>query len=172
MAPKKRKTTSKPTRIALPPQNLAKFLTSKVEKVFNFLSVRSTMPERGFRNNNTNYRIFTSIRQHWKPFCAHLTLRIAPIVREFHANLRDRVGFKVFFKGVWVPFNGATINRVLGLLDIDRDEFRQLFQNSYYNEILKKMVGLNAKWSTKKDGGCMRFQGDASLSMLKLGFTL
>ena len=172
MAPKKRKTTSEPTRIPLPPQNPAKFLTSKVEEVFNFLSVRSTVPERGFRNNNTNYQIFTSIRQHWKPFYAHLTPKIAPIVREFYANLRDRVGFIVFFRGVWVPFEGATINRVLGLLDIDSDEFRQLFQNYDYNEILKKMVGPNAKWSTKKDRGCMRFQGDASLSMLKLGFTL
>ena len=56
-------------------------------------------------------------------------------------------------KGVCVPFDGATINRVLGLLDIDSDEFRQLFQNPNYNEILKKVAGPNSKWNTKKDGG-------------------
>ena len=39
MAPKKRKTTSEPNRISPPPQNLAKFLTSKAGEVFNFLSI-------------------------------------------------------------------------------------------------------------------------------------
>ena len=125
MAPKKRETTSEPIRIHPPPQNPAKFLTSKAEEVFNFLSVRSTVPERGFRNNSTNYCIFMQTRHNWKHFCAHPTLGITPIVREFHANLRDRVGFTVFVKGVWVLFDGATINRVLGLSDIDSNEFRQ-----------------------------------------------
>ena len=54
-------------------------------------------------------------------------------------------------RGVWVPFNGATINKVLGLSDIDSDEFIQLFQNPNYKEILKQVVGPNATWSTKKD---------------------
>ena len=84
-------------------------------------------------------------RQHWKHFCAHPTTRIAPIVWEFHANLRDRNGFTVFVRGIYVPFDGATINRVLGILDIDSDEFRELFQNPDYNEILKKVARPNSK---------------------------
>ena len=127
MAPNKRNTTYEPIRIPLPPQNPTKFLTSKAKEVFNFLSIRSTVPERGFRNNSTNYHIFMHIRQHWKHFCAHPTPRIAPIVREFHANMRDIMGFTVFVRRVWVPFDGATINRVLGLSNIDdSDEFKQL----------------------------------------------
>ena len=48
-------------------------------------------------------------------------------MREFHANLRDRNGFTVFVRGVLVPFDGVTINGVLGFSDIDSDEFKQLF---------------------------------------------
>ena len=153
MSPNKRKTTYEPIRIPLPPQNPTKFLTSKAEEVFNFLIIRSTVPERGFRNNSTNYRIFMHIRQHWKHFYAHPTSRITPIVRELHANMRDIVGFTVFVRGVWVPFDGATINRVLGLSNIDSDEFKQLVRNPDYNEIVKKVASPNAKWSIKKDGG-------------------
>ena len=126
MAPKKRKTTSEPVRIPPPSQNPANFLTSKTEEVFNFLGVHSIVPKRGFRTNSTNYHIFMHTRQHWKHFCAHSPLGIAPIVREFHANLRDRNGFTIFMRGVWGPFNGVTINRVLGLSDIDSDGFKQL----------------------------------------------
>ena len=34
---------------------------------------------------------------------------------------------KVFVRGVWVPFDGPTIIRVLGLSNADSDEFKQLF---------------------------------------------
>ena len=82
------------------------------------------------------------------------------------------MGLTVFMKGVSVTFDGATINRVLGLLNTESDEFKQLFRNPGYNDILKNVVGPNAKWSIKNDGGFMRFQGEASLSMPKLSFTL
>ena len=57
---------------------------------------------------------------------------------------RTILGFTYFVGGVWVPFDGATINRVLGLSDIDIDEYRQLIRNPDYMEILKKVAGLNA----------------------------
>ena len=71
MAPKKRKTTSEPTKIQPPPINPTKFNTSKAKELFYSLSIRLIMPKRGFHNYNLNYRMFMYSRQHWKEFCAH-----------------------------------------------------------------------------------------------------
>ena len=156
MAPKKRKTTSEPIRVRPLPQNYVKFNMSTIEELFNCLSIHSIVLERGFHNHNPNYRMFMYSRQHWKEFRAHPSLGIAPIVREFHANLKNRAGFTVFMRWVWVPFDSATINRVLGLSDVESNEYRELFRSLDYDTILKMVAGANASWKTKKDGGFMR----------------
>ena len=55
-------------------------------------------------------------------------------------------------RGVWVPFDSSTINRVLGLSNVDSNEYRVLFRSLDYDKILKKVVGANASWKTKNDG--------------------
>ena len=95
-------------------------MTGNAEELFNFLSIRST--ERGFRNHNPNYRMFMYSRLHWRDFCTHPSLVITLIVREFHVNLKDQVGFIDFMRGIWVPFDNATINNVKGLSDVDSNE--------------------------------------------------
>ena len=68
-------------------------------------------------------------------------------------NLRDQVGFVDFMRGIWVPFDSATINKVQGLSDVDSNEYRQLFRSPDYDKILKTVVGANASWKIKKDVG-------------------
>ena len=68
------------------------------------------------------------------------------------------MGSTVFVRGVWVPCDSATIDRVLGLLDVDSNEYRELFHSPDYDKILKAVVRANASWKTKKDGereGCL-----------------
>ena len=152
MALKKRKTTFEPTRIPPPAQNPTNFITSKAEELFHSLTVWSIMTERGFQEHSPNYRLFMYSRKHWTKFCAHHPPKIAHIVREFLANIQDRAGFIVFVRGVWVPFDSFTINRVLGLLERKNDEYRELFRSPNYAKILKRVAISNTNWKTKKDG--------------------
>ena len=75
-------------------------------------------------------------RLHWSELCEHPSPRVAPIVREFHPNLLNRIGSTVFVRRVWVPFDSKTINRMLGLVDEDSTVYRELFHQPDYAKIL------------------------------------
>ena len=59
-------------------------------------------------------------------------------MREFHANLHDKIHSTVFVRGVWVPFDSLTINRFFELQDEDNEEYRALYKESNYDVIMKK----------------------------------
>ena len=59
-----------------------------------------------------------------------------PFVREFHANLPFRDDTKDFMRGVWVPFDGATINSAFELQDDDGEAYRNYWNSPNYNEML------------------------------------
>ena len=56
-------------------------------------------------------------------------------------------------RGIWVPFDSATINKVLGLCNVGSNEYRELFCSLDYDKILKTVAGANASWKTKKNRG-------------------
>ena len=68
----------------------------------------------------------------WTKFCEHPLLGIAPVVREFHSNLRYQIDTTVYVRGKWVDFSAATINRVFNLVDDDNLVYRALFQYTDY----------------------------------------
>ena len=55
-------------------------------------------------------------------------------------NLLDRIGSTVFVRGVWVPFDRTTIHKVLSLTNGDNTEYRELFLQSDYAKILRKLT--------------------------------
>ena len=61
-------------------------------------------------------------------------------MREFHANLHDRIGLIVFIKGVWVPFDSMTINTFFELEDEDNEDYLALYRASNYDLIMKKLT--------------------------------
>ena len=51
---------------------------------------------------------------------------MAPAVREFHSNLRFRVGSMVYVRVKWVDFSAITINQVYNLVDNDSEAYSAL----------------------------------------------
>ena len=71
---------------------------------------------------------------------------MAPIVREFHANLHDMIGSTVYVQVVSVPFDRSTINRFFGLQDEDSEEYRALYRKPNYDRILKELTDGKLPW--------------------------
>ena len=104
------------------------------------MTIYAIMPERGFLRNNPNFHAFLHNIIHWKKLCEHLNLGVALVVREFHTNLRDRIGSTIFVRGVWVPFDNLTINRFFEIQDKEIEEYRVLYREPNYDLILKKLT--------------------------------
>ena len=64
-------------------------------------------------------------------------LQIALVVKDFHSNLRFRVGPIVYVQGKWVDFSAIVINRVYNLVDDDSEAYRVLFQDIDYQMIMR-----------------------------------
>ena len=65
---------------------------------------------------------------------------MAPVVQEFHANIPFRDSNKVFVRGVWVPFDGVTINSSFKLQDDDKEAYRNLWNSPNYDEMLEVLT--------------------------------
>ena len=115
-----------------PPNNPEKFISGDVEWLYHdSLSNRTFVLERGFPNCNAYFN-FTIPEKGWTRLCEHPPPGIAPVVREFHSNLRFRVDSIVYVQGKWVDFNIAAINRFYNLVDDDSEAYKALFQNVDY----------------------------------------
>ena len=114
MALKKRKTTPKPTPSIPLPQNSKKFITKVMEDDYQFLSHTPFVFERGFLTMAINFGNLLHGRRSWSKMCEHPPLGVAPFVREFRTNLRDKFRSIVFVRGKWVSFDASTINRAFG----------------------------------------------------------
>ena len=102
------------------------FLTQAVEKRFhNSLETMSFVPESGFDSPNAYFNYIINKRK-WTKLCAHPPQGVAPVVREFHANLPHKDDIKVFVKGIWVPFDSETVNRAFELKDGDSETYQNL----------------------------------------------
>ena len=87
-----------------PPNDLRQFISWEAERLYHeSLCNRSFVPERGFLTSNAFFN-FTIQTRGWQTLCAPVTPEVAPVVREFHSNLRFRVGTTVFVRGRWVEF--------------------------------------------------------------------
>ena len=163
IAPRKRKTLSKPTPPPPLPQNPGKYFTKAAEDDYPFLSHTPFFYERGFTNIAINFANLLKGMRNWNRLCEHPPLGITPVVREFRTNLRDRIDSTVFMRGTWVPFDSGIINRVFGLNYEDNEEFRALYREPDYEKILQELTDGKSHWSrmTKKE----------IMSFLRIGLT-
>ena len=51
-----------------------------------------------------------------------------------------------------VPFDSATINRVVGLADEDSTKYRELFHQLDYGRKLRKLTIEQTNWNTRRGG--------------------
>ena len=65
----------------------------------------------------------------WIKLCEHPLLGIAPVVIDFHSNLRYQMDSIVYVRGKWVDFRATSINRVFNLVEDDSEAYRALFQH-------------------------------------------
>ena len=133
MAPKKivpqkmRKIGSSSRTPPLLLEYLENFITHEVEQLYHeYLYNRTFVSELGFPTSNV-YFTFMIENKGWTKLCEHPPPRIAPVVREFHSNLRFWEGSTVYVCGKWVNFDAATINTAYNLRDDDSEEYRALF---------------------------------------------
>ena len=82
----------------------------------------------------------------WTTFLCASPTQDSPVVREFHSNLWFWVGSTVYVRGKWVDFSVAVINRVYNLVDDDRDAYRALFQDTYYQMIMRFLTRGRGVW--------------------------
>ncbi|PON42276.1 hypothetical protein PanWU01x14_283280 [Parasponia andersonii] len=84
---------------------------------------RPLSAEKGFVGDNSKPLekppfIEDVITQHnWQLFCAHPEDLIAPLVREFYANMTNPDDDTVYVRGVQVPLSAEAINTIYGLGD-------------------------------------------------------
>ena len=46
-----------------------------------------------------------------------------------------------------MPFDGSIINRLFGLTDVDREEFKALYRELDYEKILEELIDGSASWT-------------------------
>ena len=53
---------------------------------------------------------------------------------------------KVFMKGVWIPFDSATVNRAFELINESNEAYRELFRAPNYDHILETLTYNKRPW--------------------------
>ena len=71
---------------------------------------------------------------------------MAPVIREFHSNLRFRVGTTVFVRGRWVDFGARTINQINQLREDDSEEYRALFVETDFESLMQELTQGQGVW--------------------------
>ena len=126
--------------------NPEKFITRDAERLYHdSLFNRTFVPERGISNSNVYFN-FIIQEKGWTKLCEHPSPGIAPVVREFHSNLRDRIGSTVYVRGKWVDFSVAMINRLYNLADNDSDAYRALFLKTDYQQLMRSLTRGHREW--------------------------
>ena len=145
--PEKRKMKGSSSCAPPPPlDNPEKFITREAKKLYHeSLYNRTVVAKRGIPNLNVYFGFMIQERG-WTIFCAHPQLRIGPVVREFHSNLRFRVGTTICVRGKWVDFSATAINRVYNLVDDDSKAYRALFQDTDYKMIMRFLTRGRGVW--------------------------
>ena len=126
--PAKRHRSSSTSRANPPhPDDPRQFISHEAEWLYHeSLYNRPFVPERGFPTSKAFFN-FPIQNRGWQTLCAPPTPEVALIVREFHSNLRFRVGTTVFVWGGWVEFGARTINQIYQLRDDDSEKYQALF---------------------------------------------
>lgn len=67
-------------------------------------------------------------------------LGVLQVVKEFYANLEERVDDKVFVRGKWVNISSMAINNLIGALEHEKDDYSVLMEERLHtNELVRKM---------------------------------
>ena len=80
---------------------------------------------------------------------------MASLVQEFHANLPFQDGTRVFMRGLWVPFDGATINKAFELQD--NEAYRNLWNSPNYDEMLELFIDNSMRCKTNSKNKVLNF---------------
>ena len=106
--------------------------------------------ERGFRKLISPFSEVIEKRG-WAFFCKHKAPGFSALPREFYENM---VGMKedfVFVRGVWVPFDDRSINKVFKLRDSKHgSKYNKLLENPNYEKIVNRLTGGEGKWEVTK----------------------
>ena len=123
-----------------PPEDPCRFISREAERLYHeWLYNSSFVLERGFPTSNAFFN-FSIQNRGWQTLCAPPTPGVASIVREFHSNLRFRVGTIVFVRDRWVEFGAQTINQIYQLRDDDSEEYQALFVATNFESLMHELT--------------------------------
>ena len=133
--------------MAPPPQeDPRRFISREAERLYHeLLCIRSFVLERGFPTSNTFFN-FTIQTKGWQTLCALSTPGVALVVREFHSNLRFRVGTTVFIRGRWIDFGAQAINQIYQLREDDSEEYQALFVATNFKSLMQELTQDQGVW--------------------------
>ena len=81
------------------------------------LADKGFVSERGFGKLMSHFSEIIEKRG-WESFCAHTSLGLSALVREFYTNMVGMREDTVFVRGVWVPFGHKRINEMFKLKEL------------------------------------------------------
>ena len=118
--------------------DMSKVISKEASKRYRKLEKFKFIKEKGFAKPNGMLKREVQIKG-WTKLCKHPEAAIAPVVREFYANLCGEQDGKVFVRGNWVSFDKKkkVINEHYKLLEENYDQFKSLCNNLNYDMILE-----------------------------------
>ena len=117
----------------------SKFISKEAFERYEKLEKLKFIKERGFAKPNVMLRREVVIKR-WIELCKHPEVALAPVFREFLANLCGEQERKVFVKGHWVSFDRKVMNEHYNLSEDNYEQFKSLFNNPNYDVILKRLT--------------------------------
>ena len=177
MAPKKtvlpkRHRSGSTSRAAPPPSdNSRRFISREAEQLYHeSLCIHSFVMEWGFPTSNAFFN-FTIQTRGWKTLWAPPTPKVALVVREFHSNLRFRVGTIVFVRGRWVDFRARAIIQIYQLREDESEEYQVLFVATDFEIPMQELTqGQGVWWRHSSTGEFTTFSMTALTPVLKVWY--
>ena len=116
------------------------FISREAKRLYHeSLCIHSFVPERGFCTSKAFFN-FTIQTRGWQTLCAPPTPRMALVIREFHSNLRFRVGTTVFIRGRWVDIGAQAINQIYQLREDNSEEYQALFVAADFKSLMQELT--------------------------------
>ena len=102
--------------------------------------------ERGFGQLISPFKELIEQRG-WDKFCKHKKSGYAAVVREFYSNLVGKKENSVFVRGVWVPYEGETINEMYGMEGQKHgSKYKKIADSPNREKIARRLTDGKVKW--------------------------
>ena len=88
----------------------------------------------------------------WQPLGEHKEPSYASLVKEFFANMVEKEGKRVYFRGQWVEFSREKINKLFNLrVQKDGSKFKKQLKEPEHQKIVNLLKARKGEWKgTKK----------------------